>query len=157
MWLTLLMDIRAWLVATLIATGLYATVQHLEKEAVKTEFAQFRADTESEAAKAKVAAAQEASRQAQNAEGVISDLQTRYVALNARYRVLRDNDGSGPVPALSTAAASLGSCPDGGDAATRLLAEIESRVTAITETGDKEIAKYRELWELQLRNSGSAI
>lgn len=154
---TLLLDIRVWLAAALIATGLYAAVQRLEKETVKTEFAKFRADTESEEAKAKVAAAQEAARRSQNAQEVLGDLQTRYVALNARYRVLRDGSDRSPVPSLSSAASSLGSCPEGADANARFLAEVESRVTAILEAGDGEIAKYLELWELQLRNSGSAI
>lgn len=157
MWLTLLLDIRVWLAAALIATGLYAEVQRLEKEAVKTEFAQFRADTESEAAKAIVRNAQEAARRSQNAQEVLSDLQNRYVALNARYRVLRDGSGGSPVPALSSAATSIGSCPEGADANARFLAEVESRITAVLEAGDGEIAKYQELWELQVRNSGMAI
>ena len=151
---TLLLDLRVLLGIALAASVAYGAVQRLEKEQAKAELAQFRADVESEAAKSKVAAAQEAQRQAQAAQEVLSDLQIRYVALNARYdRLRRTPAGGGTVPALSSAAPSLGSCPDGGDAAARLLAEIESRVTAVTEAGDREIAKYRELWELQLKNS----
>jgi len=153
---SILLDLRVLLGIALIATGVYAKVQTVRMEEAKAEYAQFRADVESEAAKAKVAAAQEATRQAQAAQEVLSDLQTRYAALNRRYRVLRSSSGSSPVPALSSAAPSLGSCPGDPsqpDAAARLLAEVESRVTAILEEGDRELAKYRELWELQLRNA----
>jgi hypothetical protein len=156
----LLLDLRVWLGAALVATGIYAKVQNLEKQQAQTDLAQFRADVESEAAKAKVAAAQDEARKAKNAQEVLSDLQTRYDALNARYRVLRTSAGSSPVPSLSSAAPSLGSCtgsPSQPDANARFLAEVESRVTAILEAGDRELAKYRELWELQLRNSGALL
>ena len=160
MWMSLLLDIRVWLGAALVVVGIFAKVQTVRVAEIKAEYAQFRADVESEAAKAKVRHAQEAARQAQNAQEVLSDLQTSYAALNARYRVLRTSAGSSPVPALSSAAASLGSCPGSDvkpDANARFLAEVEIRVTEILEVGDRELAKYRELWELQLRNSGSSI
>jgi multidrug efflux pump subunit AcrA (membrane-fusion protein) len=150
---SLLLDLRVLLGIALIATGVYAKVQTVRMEEAKAEYAQFRADVESEAAKAKVAAAQESLRQAQAAQEVLSDLQTRYAALNARYGRLRASSGSGPVPSLSAAAPSLGSCPDGADAAARLLAEVESLVIPILEEGDRELAKYGELWELQQKNS----
>jgi hypothetical protein len=159
--MSLLLDIRVWLAAALVAVGIYAKIQTVRMEEAKAELSQFRADVESEAAKAKVAAAQEAARQAQAAQEVLSDLQVRYVALESRYRRVRDaNPGGGVVPALSQAAASLGSCPgDAGkpDAGARLLGEIESRVTAITEACDRELTKYKELWDLQLRNAGSRL
>lgn len=158
MWLALLTDLRFWLAAALVATGLYAAVQRLAKEQVKAEYAQFRADVESEAAAARVRAAQEAARHAQNAQETLDALQTRYDALNARYRVLRSSAGSGPVPSLSSAAPSLAACPgspDQPDPAARFLAEVEGRVAAVLEAGDRELAKYRELWELQEKNSGT--
>lgn len=160
-WLVLLTDLRVWLAAALIATGLYAAVQRLGWQSCKAEFSQFRADIESEAAKAKVKAAQDEARHAQAAQEVLDDLQTRYAALSARYSRLRANSGSpNTVPSLSSAAQVLSTCAgESGqsDANARFLAEVESRVTAITEAGDREIAKYRELWELQLKNSGSSI
>lgn len=58
MWFTLLLDIRVWLGAALIAACIYGKVQNLEKQQAEATLAQFRADVESEAAKAKVAAAQ---------------------------------------------------------------------------------------------------
>src|SRR4051812_27241787 len=129
-----LLDYRVWLVAAVVASGGYAAVQRLEKEHVQAEFAQFRADVESEAAKAKVRAAQETARQALAAQGVLSALQTRYDALNARYDGLRKRPGSpGSVPSLSTAAPSLEACPgvtSQPDSNARFLAEIESRVIA---------------------------
>lgn len=54
----LLLDYRAWLVAAIAGLAIYAAVQRLEKEQAKAEFAKFRADVQSEAAKAKVKAAQ---------------------------------------------------------------------------------------------------
>ena len=154
MWL--LLDIRVWLGAALIATGIYAKVQNIQKQQIQAEYAQFRADAESEAAKAQVAAAQEAARQAQHAQEALSDLQDRNAALNRRYERLRASASGGVVPALSSAAASLGSCP--GNAVqpyspSGLLAEIESRVTAILKAGDLEIAKYGELWDLDEANA----
>ena len=153
----LLLDLRVWLAAALIATAIYAKVQTVRMEQAKAEYAQFRADVESEAAKAKVAAAQEATRRAQNAQEVLSDLQTRYDALNARYR-LRAGPGSNPVPTLSSAATSLGSCPgDAGksDAAAGRLDDIEARFLAVIETGDKELVKYSKLWLLEKANAKS--
>ena len=57
MWLSLLMDMRVWLGAALVAVGIYAKVQNLEKQQAEATLAQFRADVDSEAAKSKVAAA----------------------------------------------------------------------------------------------------
>jgi len=151
-----LLDYRIWLVAALAAVSLYAASQKIAKEHVQAELAQFRADVESEAAKAKVAAAQQEALQAKHSEEVVSDLQNRLDAANARYARLRASSGSSTVPALSTAAPSLSACPGNSgesDANARFLAQVEERVIAITEAGDREIAKYRELWELQQKNS----
>jgi len=115
-------------------------------EEAKAELSQFRADVESEAAKAKVAAAQEGRRQALAAQEVLSDLQTRYVALNARYRVLRTSSGSGPVPPLSGPAPSPSPVAIGP-----VESDADARCLAVLEEGDRELAKYRELWGL---NSG---
>lgn len=150
----LLLDVRIWLASALVITGLYAAVQRVEKNQIKAEYAQFIADVESEAAKAKVAAAQEAARRAQNAQEVVSDLQARFDALNSRYRILRTSSGSGTVPALSSSATSIAACSCGQpDAAPRFVPE--GRCLAALEAGDREIAKYRELWRLQEKNSGS--
>jgi hypothetical protein len=150
MWLTLLMDIRVWLGAALVATGIYAKVQTVRMEEAKAEYAQFRADVESEAAKAKVVAAQEATRQAQAAQEVLSDLQTRNDALSTRYeRLRRDSARSSPVsavPGTATSPSPVASSPVESDA--------DARCVAVLEQADKELAKFRELWELQLRNAG---
>ena len=119
----------------------------------KAAFAQFRADTERLGAEAKVKAAQEATRHALDAQEALDDLQTRYVALGARYAVLRSNlnSSSGRVPDLASAAPSLGACPGDAqkpDAAARRLADLEGRVVTLLEAGDRELAKYRELWDL---------
>ena len=157
----LLLDLRVILGAALIAMGIYAKIQTVRLDAAKAEFAQYKADVESEAAKAKVLAAREEARRAQNAQEVLDGLQARYTALNARYRRLQHaTASSGPVPALSDAAALFGTCPgDAGkpDPTAGRLAEIESRITGILETGDREIAKYVELWRLQEKNSANPL
>lgn len=153
---SLLLDLRVLLGAALIAVGIYAKTQQLAKELCHAEFAQFRADVESEAAKAKVAAAQEAARHAQVAQETLDDLQTRYDALNARYGRLRSTAASSSsVPALSSAATSLPACSADAsqpNAIARLLGEVESRVAAILEVGDRELAKHRALWEWAQKN-----
>ena len=153
----LLLDLRVWLGIALVATGIYAKVQSVRVDACKAEFAQFRADVESEAAKSKVAAAQEATRRALAAQGVLSDLQTRYVALDARYRGLRNADPGGRiVPSLSAAAGQLGSCPGDPsqpDASARRLDDLEARFLAVIETGDRELGKFSKLWDLQQKNA----
>jgi hypothetical protein len=84
---------------------IYAAVQRLEKERAKAEFAQFRADVESEAAKAKVSCGSQEALQATHAQEALDDLTTRNAALSARYERLRHaNAGSGAVPSLSSAA-----------------------------------------------------
>ncbi len=149
---TLLLDLRVLLGAALIATAIFAKVQSVRVDACKAEFAQFRADVESEAAKATVMNAQEATRQAQAATEVLSDLQTRYAALNARYHVLRTSSGSGPVPTVPTAAPSPSPVAGGAE-----VADANARCMAVLEIADREIAKYLELWSLWLRNAGAAI
>jgi len=145
----LLLDLRVLLGAALVATGVYAKVQTVRMEQAKAEFAQFRADVESEAAKSKVAAAQEAARQAQAAQEVLSDLQTRNAALSARYeRLRRAQASSSPVPAVPGPAPSPGTVALGP-----VESDADARCVAVLETADREIAKYRELWELQLRNA----
>ena len=152
----LLLDLRVILGAALIATAIYAKVQTVRMEQAKAEYAQFRADVESEAAKAKVAAARQEAQQAKNAQEVLSDLQTRLDAATSRYARLRARSSGDSVPALSAAATSLGSCPgDAGkpDAAARFLERTETGVIAFTERFDKELAKYVKLWQLQQKNA----
>lgn len=153
---TLLLDWRVWAGASFVALGLYAAVQRLEKERAEVALEQFKAVTEREAAAAKVAAARQEALQAMHAQEVLDGLQTRYAALDARYKRLRADADSRPVPTLSDAAAILGPCPfdiSKPNPAPGFLAEIEGRVTSVLEEGDRELAKYRQLWELQLRNS----
>lgn len=153
-WFLILKSPWTWVAVAFAALASYAAVQHIGWVTTKAEYAQFKADTERLAAASKVAAAREEARRAANATEVLSDLQTRLDRANARYASLRASSGSSGLPALSSAATSIGACPSGQpDAAARLLGEVESRITAILETGDREIAKYRELWDLQQRNA----
>ncbi len=149
---SLLLDLRVILGIALIATGVYAKIQTVRMEQAKAEYAQFRADVESEAAKAKVAAAQEATRQAQAAQEVLSDLQARNDALRARYDRLRAGSGSRPVPTIPGPAA--GSSPVAGITQE---SDADARCVAAIEAADREIGKFVELWRLQIRNSGSAL
>jgi hypothetical protein len=153
----LLLDLRVWLAGLAIGAGIYAAVQRMEKERCQATFAQFRADVESEAAKAKVAAARREALQATNAQEALDDLQARNAALSARYERLRHaKPGSGPVPSLSDAA--KGACPERGepgepDPLIGLLDQVEERVIAVLAKGDDEIAKYVELYRLEQANA----
>ena len=143
--------------ALVIGLGGYATYQRLGWQREEVKFAQYRADVEAAAATARVKAAQEAARQALNAQEALDALQTRHAQLGARYVRLRDAAASGGgVPGLSTAAASLGSCPGKHiepDATARFLAAVESAIAGVLEAGDREIAKYVQLWALQQKNA----
>ena len=158
-WLSLLTDLRILLGIALIVTAGYAAVQRLQKEQCRAEFAQFRAEVETAAAKAKVKNAQEAARQAQNAQEALDGLQIRLNAISAASeRLRRTNAGSRPVSALSSAATSLSTCAgDAGkpDAVARRMDHIEGAINKVLEFGDKEIAKYVELWKLQQANSAT--
>lgn len=157
MWLFLLRSPWTYAAAAMLALGSYAAVQHLGWKLEKANFAQFRAEIASAAAEAEVRNAQEAAREAHNAQEVLDGLQTRYAALSRSYGLLRANPASsGGVPSLSSAAASLGACPGNSekpDSTTRRLAELEGRILSVLEAGDRELGKYRQLWELQEKNA----
>ena len=144
-----LLDLRVMLAAALVAMGLYAAVQRIEKEQAKAELVQFKADVESEAAKAKVRNAQEALRQAQASEEVVSDLQTRNAALSRAYASLRrTNPGSGGVPTLPQAPPSPGACPGSPQQPDPSIGCLQA-----IQFGDEQLAKYAELWRLQEKNA----
>ena len=147
-WLALLTNRWTWIAAAFAALGAYAAVQHIGWQATKAEYAQFRADVESEAAKAQVRNAQEVASHAQNAQEALDDLQTRHAALGARYASLRASSGSRPVSALPGAAPGPSACPGGA-------AESAAHVRCLTaaEWGDRELAKYAELWKLWKANA----
>lgn len=150
----LLLDLRVLLSIALVAVGIYAKVQSLGWQQCKAEYTQFQADIDREASASKVKAAQEAARHAKNSQEALDGLQTRYDALDARYRRLRQSATSGgTVPTLSSAASVAQACPIGEpDTAARRMGEIEARIAAVLEAGDKELAKYRELWRLNEAN-----
>ena len=155
-WLLILRSPWTWVALAMLGLGAWAQIQSLRLRECKAEFAQFRADTERLGAEAKVRNAQEAARQALAAQEVLDDLQTRHDALSARYASLSVRPGGRRVPSLPDAAPSLSACPgkpEQPDATTRFLVEVESRIIAITEAGDREIAKYVELWKLEQANA----
>lgn len=154
MWLLILKSPLAWMGAALLAVSAYAAVQHTRLGWCQANFAQFRADVQSEAAKAQVRNAEVALQQEQAAMEALDDLQTRNDALRARYDRLRKSasPGSGPVPADPGTAPAAGSgLTRQPDPAPRCVPE--GRVLAVLEAGDRELAKYRELWELAVRNA----
>ena len=143
-----LLDLRVMLAAALVAMGLYAAVQRIEKEHAKAELAQFKADVESEAAKAKVRNAQEALSQAQASEEVVSDLQTRNAALSRAYASLRASSSSRPVPPIPPAPPSPGSCPGSPQQPDPTIGCLQA-----IQFGDEQLAKFAELWRLQEKNA----
>ena len=146
---SLLLDLRVLLAGALIATGLYAAVQRVEKEHVQAEFAQFKADVESEAAKAKVAAARTEALQATHAQEALDGLQTRLDAVSVAYKRLQHaSPGSSTVSSIPSApevTVSIPGSPPESDTLARCISTLE--------WGDKELAKYAELWRLQEKNA----
>lgn len=153
----LLLDYRAWLAVAFAALAVYAAAQRAGKEHYKAELAQYRADVESEAAKDKVRAAREAAQQALNAQGAIDDLQARNAALSAAYERLRHaKPRSSPVPAVPAAPAVLGPVARSdveSDADARCVAKSEAIILGVLEAGDKELAKFTELYRLEQANA----
>ena len=145
---TPLLDLRVMLGIALLAAGAYGAVQRIEKEKVKAEFAQFRADVETEAAKAKVRNAQIAVQQAQAAQEVLGDLQTRLDRANAVYASLRASASRRTVPALP-------STPPSPSPVAGSLEQpyADARCMAALEWGDREMSKYAELWRLEQKNA----
>lgn len=142
-----------WRVVLFVLIVLALGVQTGRISILKAEHAEFVANTEKVAAEAQAKNALERARIEANSTEAVSDLQTRLDALNARYDRLRADSGSGGVPNLASAASRISSCPDGRDALARRLGEIEAALTGVLESGDKELNKYRELWELQQKNA----
>ena len=154
-WLLILRSPWTWTALAFAAIGIYAAAQHMLYVNCRADFAQFRADVQAATAKAEAQNALERARLSANAAEAVNDLQTRLDRADARYASLRaKSGGSGSLPALSSAASSLSACPAGQpDAATRFLGSVESEVTRILEAGDRELAKYRELWALEIKNA----
>lgn len=152
MWLLLLRSPWTYAAAAMLSLGAYAAVQHLGWKLEKANFAQFRAEVVAISAENEARTAQQASEHERNAREAIDDLQTRYDALGARYdRLRRPAAGNSPsLPTTTDPADALGAGLNGQpDPATGCLAQALS----ILELGDREIAKYRELWELEVRNA----
>ena len=152
-WLLILRSPWTYAAAALVAMGAYAAVQHIGWKLEKANFAQFRAQVASEAAEAEARNAHVALQQELNTQEAIDDLQTRYAALNARYASLRQSasPSGSPVPALPGPSATPSPGPTGQpDAAARCVADAQ----AVLELGDRELAKYRELWELERKQAG---
>lgn len=144
----LLANWRAVAVAILIAIPTaYAAVMKIRFEHTKAEYTQYRAEVSATAAEAEIRNAHVVVQEAKNAQEALDDLQTRYVALDVRYKRVRNtSSSSGVVPTVSGAAAIAAPEPAGqSDAATRCL--------AVLEIGDRELAKYRALWTLDENNA----
>lgn len=155
--MNLLLSPWTWVAIAFAALGVFAAVQTGRLASEKAEFAQFRADTARLGAEAKVKAAQEAARQAQHAQEALDDLQIRNAALRSRYDRLRAGAGGSGMPVLSSAAASLGSCPgqpSQPDPVARFLERIEAGAIPILKAGDTEIGKLVELYGLDMKNAG---
>jgi uncharacterized protein YukE len=156
-WLLILRSPWTWVGLAMLGLGAWGGLQSLRLRECKAEFAQFRADTERLGAEAKVRAAQELAQHAQHAQEALDDLSSRNAALSASYERLRTLNSTGRrMPRLPDAAPSLSACPgkpDQPEPVAGFLAQVEGRVTSILEAGDREIAKYVELWKLEQRNS----
>ena len=135
-------------------------VQEVRVRWIKSDFETYRVNIEKAVADNKTKAALETARMAQNASESLQALQTRLDRLNRAYSVLRKRGSAPAVPALSSAAPDLSSCPgnDGKpDALAKSLERVEEGVLGILEEGDRELSKYVELWKLQQQNAGSKL
>lgn len=145
----LLANWRAVVTAILIILPCtYAAVQKMRFEHTRAAFAQYRAEVAAAAAEAEVRNAQAAAAHEKNTREALDDLQARYDAISARYASVRRpaSPSSGSVPTTPGAAPTPSACPPGQPDAT-------ARCLATLEIGDKELAKYRELWNLGRKNA----
>lgn len=150
----LLANWRVVLFAALLAA---VGIQELRVRSVKAEFLAYQTAIEKQVAENKTKAALETARMAHNAQKAVDDLTTRLTSLDRAYRVLRDRRSTKPVPSLAESTGIAQTCPgepDKPNPAVGRLESLEAGIESILEAGDREIAKYIELWELQKRNAG---
>lgn len=123
---------------------------------LKAEHAAYVSEIEKQVAENKAKAALETARINANAAEALDDLQNRYAALDARYRVLRSTRSPSAVPSLSEATGITKSCPGEPDKPNPALGQVERLEAGIEEIlrfGDEQIARHVELWKLQKENS----
>jgi hypothetical protein len=135
-------------------------IQEVRIRWVKSDFQTYQLNIEKQVADNKTKAALETARMAQNASDSLQALQTRLDRVNRAYSLLRKRGGSPAVPALSSAAPDLSSCPgnDGKpDALAKSLERVEEGILGVLEEGDRELSKYVELWKLEQQNAGSKL
>lgn len=131
-------------------------VQELRVRWIKSDFEAYRVEIERQVAQNRLQNAQEQARIERNGKEALDALQTRYAALNARYRVLRKSSSAPRVPSAVEALGIAQSCPgepDKPNPAVGQVERLERGVEEILEFGDREIAKYVELWKLQQENA----
>ena len=149
-WLALLTNRWTYVIAAFALCCAALGIQTTRLKWVQAEYATFQAAVAKEAADAKVRNAQIAAGQAQAAQEVLDDLQTRHAALGARYASLRASAGSRTVSAIPGASGQSSACPGSASESDTL-----TRCLAATEWGDRELAKYAELWKLWRQNAKS--
>ncbi len=140
-WLTLLTNRWTWIIAAFALCCAALGIQTTRLKWVQAEYATFQASVAKEAADAKVAAARQEALHAINAQEAIDALQTRNVALGARYERLRANPPRCPVSAVPGAAEQPGPV-----AGSTVEPDPLARCLRAVEWGDKELAKYASLW-----------
>lgn len=144
-----------WRLVLIAGLALSVAVQEARVRWIKSEFQAYRLEIERQVAENKAEAALEAARMAHNARKAVDDLQTRLDSLRRSYRVLRDSRSAPAVPSLAESTGVLESCPgepDKPNPAVGRLEQAERGIEAILEAGDREIAKYVELWRLNQAN-----
>jgi hypothetical protein len=151
------MSLLAWWKEILIGLLVLAIgVQTARLNISKAEFKSYEAEIQKQVAEGKAAIALERARINANNAQALDDLQTRYVALNARYKRLRDGSSPAGSPDLSQSLGIAQACPGEPSQPNPLvgrMAEVEREIEAALEFGDKEISKYVELWKLQEKNA----
>lgn len=144
---------KLWLLLGLLAA---IGLQEVRVRLIKSAHESYVASIEKQVAENKVQNALEQARIERNGKEALDALTTRYAALNARYRVLRDSRSAPPVPSAADAIGIAQSCPgiDGQpNPVAGRMESLEAGIESILEAGDREIAKYVELWKLQQENA----
>lgn len=151
--LALLSYWKLWLVLALLAA---VGIQELRVRSVQSQFGAYRTQIEKQVAENKTKAALETARMAHNQTKALDALQVRLTAAESRYKRLRDSRSTPAVPSLATVTGIAETCPgepDKPNPAVGQMERIERGIEAILELGDREIAKYVELYKLQQENA----
>jgi hypothetical protein len=145
-----------WRLVLVAALAVAVLIEEIRIRSIKADFSAYKVEIERQVAQNRLKNALEQARIERNGKEALDALTNRYAALNARYRVLRQSSSAPRVPSAVEALGIVQSCPgkpDQPNPAVGQVERLERGVEEILEFGDREIAKYVELWKLQNQNA----